>query len=1023
MYSTKLIENIGRIIPSMLFLIDVSKRTYIYANDACTTILGFPKDRLLADDGFSYMFSRIHPDDLGTVEQDYKQIFDKLSGGEQNLEEDVLFEMRYRLKDANNKWRWVYTKAIAFNKITDKSVSHILQIVYDITQLKRTEKALLDSEQRYRQLIERVPDGIYRSTPDGRFINVNSALVGMLGFNSHEDLLSVNIPKDLFFDPAERARLVEKLQKGEKSPSVIRLKKKDGSTIWVEDHGHLQCDAKGQPLYYEGVLRDITDRKVAEEELRESQEMLRSITESSPDYIIMLDLKGNIQFINRPIAQFVTEKIIGTSIYDYVPTEYRKGLRAFLAGVVKTKKPDRYEVQYRSRDGYTFLFEASTGPVLRDGKVIALTMNSRDITERRRTEEALRENELRFRALFERNNDAILIIRLDGRMLLANQKAAEMLGYQINELVDLSYQDIVAPDEWEDTNKKIQALQKGISLPLYESKFRKKEGLEFPIEINIALVHDAEGHPLHIQSIVRDISERKQAERALRKSELRFRDLFDNAPDMYIILDPNGIIVDFNKRGLRELGYDEAEILGRPFLDIIHQEDFEKIVSVLNHIHKTSTPPKNIEGRLITKNQKTMSVSKEFSLMKDRSGKLQAIRLLCRDITERRRLEEELARAQRLETAGRVAGQIAHDFNNLLAPLAAYPTLIREELPKDHSALGMIQEIESAAKKIAEINQQLLALGRRGHYSMEIIDLNELLESFIWSQSLPREIGVELELSTQPVTIRGGSAQLLRALTNLFNNAKEAMQGHGLLKVTTENVYLDAPLKGYQTIKRGEYVKASISDNGTGILEENLDKIFDPFFTTKVMDRMRGSGLGLSVVHGIMEDHKGYITVDSTPGGGATFSLYFPMSRKVEKEIKETVETSDGGDEKILVIDDDPVQRRVAAMLLKRLGYQVHAVASGEQAIGYLKQNRQDLLVLDMVMDGIDGAETYRRVLEFQPNQKAIILSGYAMTQRVQEAQRMGAGMFVPKPVTLTHLANAVRQELDKKLEGENDKK
>jgi CheY-like chemotaxis protein len=212
---------------------------------------------------------------------------------------------------------------------------------------------------------------------------------------------------------------------------------------------------------------------------------------------------------------------------------------------------------------------------------------------------------------------------------------------------------------------------------------------------------------------------------------------------------------------------------------------------------------------------------------------------------------------------------------------------------------------------------------------------------------------------------------------------------------------LEEPLRGYQTVERGEYVKLDISDTGTGIDPAILDRIFDPFFTTKKMDRMRGSGLGLSVVHGIIEDHKGYMAVDSTLGMGTTFSLYFPVTREIEKEIASTLEKAKGGKERILVVDDDPVQRRVAAQLLKYLGYKVYTVSSGEQAVKYVRKHPQDLLLLDMVMDGIDGTETYRQILDFQPNQKTIILSGYAMSQRVMEALRLGAGAFISKPIAL----------------------
>jgi len=225
---------------------------------------------------------------------------------------------------------------------------------------------------------------------------------------------------------------------------------------------------------------------------------------------------------------------------------------------------------------------------------------------------------------------------------------------------------------------------------------------------------------------------------------------------------------------------------------------------------------------------------------------------------------------------------------------------------------------------------------------------------------------------------------------------------------------LAAAIERNRAYERGEYVKLSITDSGAGIAPEILDKIFEPFFTTKKMDRMRGSGLGLSVVHGIVEDHKGYITVDTVLGRSTNFSLYFPIARELVVAKENSEQKVKGGSEKILVVDDDPVQRRVIKTLLSRLGYQVNTLASGEEAVAFLKDSAHHLLILDMVMEGIDGTEAYRQILEYQPLQKAIILSGYAISERVLEARRLGAGSFIPKPILLEDLAAAVRRELDK---------
>jgi len=309
----------------------------------------------------------------------------------------------------------------------------------------------------------------------------------------------------------------------------------------------------------------------------------------------------------------------------------------------------------------------------------------------------------------------------------------------------------------------------------------------------------------------------------------------------------------------------------------------------------------------------------------------------------------------------------------------------------------------------------LLTLGRRGHYNLGRVDLNRLIEKLFDACPLPKTVVLQKDLADDLMPVLGGETQISRALMNLITNAVEAMDEIGTLSLSTRNVYLDEPMRGYETVERGEYARVDLRDTGAGIESPILDRIFDPFFSTKKADRKRGSGLGLSVVRAVLEDHHGYIGVESRPGRGSLFSLYFPITRE-EGERGEWRESSEvpGGSEKILVVDDDPVQREVLLHLLGRLGYAVHTVESGEAALAHVRHHPQDLLLLDMVMDGIDGTETFRRIRSFSPDQKAIILSGYAESDRVTEALRIGAGDFVNKPIDLPTLARAVRKELDR---------
>ncbi|MFQ6113897.1 MAG: PAS domain S-box protein [bacterium] len=768
-------------------------------------------------------------------------------------------------------------------------------------------------------------------------------------------------------------------------------------------------------------MRDVTERKQMEKALRDSEERYRALYEDNPSMYFTVDKHGKVLSVNKFGAEqlgYSVGELVGQSVLKVLYKEDRKAVKERLTECLqKPTELAKWEVRKVHKDG-RLLWVREVARAVRDvdGNPIILIV-CENITERKLTEQALQRSEERLSAIFNNTpNMAIESFDLNGRVLSWNKAAENIFGWTQQEALGKTLDELILnKDSTKEFHRIIKQINK-TNKPYGPSEweFSDKDGNKGIAYSTLFPISTGEGNKEFICMDV-DITERKQAEEALRRSEERFRDLFDNAPDMYIILDPDSKIVDFNQRGLKQLGYKSNQVIGKSISNFIHPEDLEKVGMVMTHIQKTGEPPENIEVRLLQENGQALWVSKEVSLLKNDVGELQAILVVCRNITGHKRLQKELARAQRLETAGRVAGQIAHYFNNLLAPLTAYPTLMREELRKNHPILEMVDEIESAANKIAEINQQLLALGRRGHYSMESFDLNDLVQNLILSLNLPQELVVNLELDSNLLLIKGGIAQLTRALTNLIMNAKEAMQGSGVLTIKTSNVYLDERLRGYQTVKRGEYVKLEITDNGTGIASGILDKIFDPFFTTKKMDRMRGSGLGLSVVHGIIEDHKGYITVESSVGKGTTFSLYFPVSRDFERELADAIEKTRGGKEKILVVDDDPVQRRVAAQLLRYLGYKVHTVSSGEQAVKYVKKHPQDLLLLDMVMDGIDGTETYRQILNFKPDQKTIILSGYAMSQRVVEALRLGAGSFVSKPVTLNTLATTVRKELDRK--------
>ncbi|MEQ8214904.1 MAG: response regulator, partial [Smithellaceae bacterium] len=394
-----------------------------------------------------------------------------------------------------------------------------------------------------------------------------------------------------------------------------------------------------------------------------------------------------------------------------------------------------------------------------------------------------------------------------------------------------------------------------------------------------------------------------------------------------------------------------------------------------------------------------------------------------RDNTERKKLEEQLSRAQKMEALGTLAGGVAHDLNNVLGVLVGYSELLKQVLPEKGVAAEYAKNILESSVRATAIIQDLLTMARRGVAVSQVVNLNKLIADSLKTpefENLLRShpnVRISTELENDLFNIKGSPVHLIKTIMNLVLNAAESITGEGNVSIKTKNRYLDQPIHGYDTMAEGDYTVLIVSDTGSGISVNDIDKIFEPFYTKKVMGRS-GTGLGLAVVWGTVKDHHGYIDVQSRENEGSTFTLYFPVTREEPAQAEKAVShlAYRGKGESILVVDDVKEQRQLAMSMLEKLGYQVRAVAGGEAAIEYLKTEKADLIVLDMIMyPGIDGFETYRRIRKIHPRQKAIIVSGFTETDRVRKLQEIGAGEFVRKPYTMEKIGLGIRNELDRK--------
>ena len=525
--------------------------------------------------------------------------------------------------------------------------------------------------------------------------------------------------------------------------------------------------------------------------------------------------------------------------------------------------------------------------------------------------------------------------------------------------------------------------------------------------------------------LTREIVERKQAEQLLRESEKQYRTFVDKLPIAVCrsLPGPDGSILMANRAFCRILGFKSEEDAKNTAVSDFYFDPGER--KQYSDILMKKGMIENDERMLVKKDGTPVHTSITARVVYGKNGDVSHFDSIMLDITEQRKLETQLQLAQKMEAIGTLAGGVAHDLNNILGGLVSYPELLLMQIPEDSPLRKSILTIQKSGEKAAAVVQDLLTMARRGVGVSEVLNINDVVSEYLKSPEFERlqlhhpGVHVESHLEKTVLNVKGSAVHLSKTVMNLVANAAEAMLEGGGLTISTENRYVDRPIRGYDHVKEGDYAVLTISDNGTGISPDDMGKIFEPFYTKKKMGRS-GTGLGMAVVWGTVKDHQGYIDIQSTEGIGTTFILYFPVTRETlrEEEYHSAVASYSGNGESILIVDDVEEQRKIASGLLNALAYSVESVSSGEEAVEYLKTRKVDLLLLDMIMDpGMDGLDTYRNILEIHPGQKAVIASGFSETDRVKALHSLGAGAYIKKPFLLEKIGFAVKEELQKSKE------
>ncbi|MFB3926371.1 MAG: PAS domain S-box protein [Syntrophales bacterium] len=884
----------------------------------------------------------------------------------------------------------------------------------EIDELKRAGSGriqtvgLLHTIDKYRLMVEYASQGIL--VLQGDMIRyANSRVADFTGY-SMEELYS--LPVSTFIHPDDRTLVFERRKRRtrgeEESAGRIRIVRKDGSIRWVESYGMLiQWDGGPATLNY---AWDITERKNAEDKLRASEDKFRILSETIPAMIFVH--QGDVfLYVNSSMEktmEYSRDELLRMNFWESVHPDFREMVKERgLARWRGEKVPASYEIKFLTKSGKERWVYISAGIIEYKGKPAVLG-TAFDITQRKRIEEACREQADLYRILLEESLVGVYIIQ-NGRFQFMNSTAASAAGHTPEEMIGRNFDAIVHPDDIERVKCNAKEILRGKPPSACEFRIIDKQGRIRWVMETITPIH-YQGRPAVLGNSM-DITEKKQAEEALIRSEEKYRLLVTFSMDG-IFIAQDGVVKFPNPKIQKLLGYSEVELSRIPFDQHIHPDD---CVAVIER-HRRLLSGEKFPGQFITCRMINRSgqefwveISSDMILWEGRPATFNFVR----DITSQKKLESQLLQAQKMESIGTLAGGIAHDFNNLLMGIQGYASLMLLDIDPAHPHYEKLKNIENQVRHGMELNSQLLGFARGGKYEAKPTNMNKFLR--VSSEMFGRtkkEIAIHTKYQENIWPVEIDRSQIDQVMLNLFINAWQAMPGGGEIYLETLNVDLDEETVKPHGTRAGKYVRISVTDTGIGMDEKTRQRIFDPFFTTKELKR--GTGLGLASAYGIIKNHGGFITVYSEKGKGSTFNIYLPASEKALAPDDTASHEILKGKETILVVDDEKINVEVTAEILKRLDYTVYTAESGEEAIAVLKENRDriDLVLLDMVMPHLSGAKAFQAMREIKPDVKVILASGYSINSEAKMIMEQGCNGFMQKPFTVYELSRKIRDVL-----------
>jgi PAS domain S-box-containing protein len=780
------------------------------------------------------------------------------------------------------------------------------------------------------------------------------------------------------------------------------------------------------------AIEDITRRKeiengrektrkelaVIKKSADEAREFAESVINTVREPLICLDQDLRVVTVSRSFYDFFLvkpEETVGRLIYDLGNKQWDiPKLRELLETILPEKTSfDDYEVEHDFVTiGHRIMLLNGRRIEREPGQELIILLAFEDITERRQLEELLEEAEMRYRRVFETASDGIVLLeKSQGHIVLANQAVEKLLGYTAADYLGKKLDDIGVPLDMSDFPAVMANLDRSGILNYEDVKVKTRDGRN--IAADIYMVDRAK----LAQCNIRDVSDRQRAEKTLEEERKFIANALNTLSDIFFVVDPKGKFIRWNKTMNAVTGYSDPEIALMQAGDCFENGDGDRVAAAMETAAREGSAI--FQARLSTKDGSKIPYEFNAALLYDARDRTIGISSVGRDIGEREKLEGQLRQSQKMEAVGTLAGGIAHDFNNILSVIMGYGGMVMESLAVDSPAREDMQEVLTAADRAENLTRRLLIFTRKETVEVKLLDINGLIRNLrkMLDRIISESIEFLLNLADQPLTVLADAGMIEQVLMNLVTNARDAMPAGGRLAIATSLVTVDeADIAADEAPLPGRYARITVSDTGQGMDAETRARIFEPFFTTKNVGE--GTGLGLAISYGIIKQHDGYITVYSEPGQGTEFNTYLPVSETAPAPGRETTASVPvrGGNETILVAEDDTPLRELSSKVLESLGYKVIPAVDGEDALMKFKENRGrlSLLLLDMVMPKKNGKEVAEAIMKISPGTKILFSSGYTMDINTHKELEAAGFEFIHKPYQAKELAQKVRQALDR---------